>query len=266
MLNNNKNTSNNKIAKIKVGFKKVFPHVSSEITVLALILAVLIFAATLGATATFDQEKELMDKMQEMLHATEPPPTQYAEFEVVASEPPKVATQTIEYPTSQMCFIGDSRTVQMDIAVVTDVKFIAKGSMGLEWFNDTASVEFEKIQNDIGLCVVALGINDIHNVDRYIERLNEFAEQYPDKVLVYVNLGPVDETRYTGIPNSSLEKFNDKMRDGLSDRWQILDQYAYLTEDGFGSGDGLHYSARDSAKIFAWIVDNVKTQTIEIAS
>ena len=159
-------------------------------------------------------------------------------------------------------FIGDSRTVAMEQAVLTEVSFIAKSSMGLDWFNETASVKFAEIQNDIEICVVALGVNDIGNVDKYIERLNAFAEEYPTKIFVYANIGPVDESKYTSIPNTKIAEFNQAMVDGLSDRWQILDQYSYLSAEGFSASDGLHYSMQDSAKVFAWMVDSIKTQKI----
>jgi hypothetical protein len=191
-------------------------------------------------------------------------PVQKAEFEVAGDATTEI-TQIIEYQTSQMCFIGDSRTVAMCNAVLTDVHFIAKESTGLNWFNTTASVEFDKIQDDIELCVMALGINDIDNVNAYVESMNSFAEQYPDKLFVYANLGPVDESKYSVISNKDIEEFNNKILLGLSDRWQVVDLYTYLSVEGFNSSDGLHYSHQDSARIFAWIVDSVKNQTVTIA-
>lgn len=243
--------------------RRVFPHLSTEVATIISVLSIVALAAGMISTATIGQEMELMTWQQPNITIEETEPTKEAEFEISVTEP-ITETQAIEYPTSQMCFIGDSRTVAMEGAVLTDVHFIAKSSMGLDWFNDTASVEFEKIQDEVELCVVALGINDIRNVDQYIIRLNEFADEYPNKTFIYVNLGPVDEEKYTGIPNSSLKAFNDKMQEGLSDRWQIVDQYAYLAAEGFSSHDGLHYSSQDSAKVFIWIVDSIKNQTITI--
>jgi hypothetical protein len=226
----------------------------------------------MAKTATIGQEMTLMQLFQTndivtipTDTPTVPEPTQEAEFEVSGGEQ-IIETQPIEYQTSQICFIGDSRTVAMEDAVLTDVRFIAKSSVGLEWFEHTASSEFEKIVDDIGLCVVALGINDIHNCDGYITTLNEFAEKHPDKTFVYVNLGPVDEKKYEGIANASISAFNEKMKHGLSNRWEIVDQYAYWTSKSFVSNDGLHYSYQDSAKVFAWIVDSIKTQTIIITN
>jgi hypothetical protein len=244
--------------------RRVFPNLSTDLATTITVLSIVALAAGVISTATTGQEMELMTWcQQESITAENTEPTKEAEFEVSVDKP-IIEIQEIEYPTSQMCFIGDSRTVAMQGSVLTDAHFIAKSAMGLDWFNNTASVEFEKIKDDVELCVVALGINDIRNVEKYIARLNQFADQYPSKTFIYVNLGPVDESQYTGIPNSSLKSFNDKMKYGLSDRWQVLDQYAYLAAEGFSSYDGLHYSYKDSVKVFTWIVDSIKNQTITI--
>lgn len=252
-----------KLDKVVQIIKHVFPNLNLEIAVVVCVIAIICLSAGIITTATISQEDELTNINQGQINQTEEDSTSPS-FQVNATEP-SVETQVVEFQPSQICFIGDSRTVNMRESVLTDAKFIAKSAMGLDWFNNTAAIEFDKIQNDIEICVVALGINDIFNVDLYIERLNKFAEEYPNKIFIYVNLGPVDESKYTGIPNSSLEQFNQKMADGLSDRWQVVDQYTYLSAESFSSSDGLHYSVQDSAKVFVWIIDSIKIQTITVA-
>ena len=256
-----------KFEAIKAKTYRIFPKFWNNIGVSLILISIVFVPLGIFRTATIGQEMNVMlSNSLEIQSSDEQPQVEVpiiSDFVVNGSDKKELET-TVEYKTSQMCFIGDSRTVHMGAAVLTEAKFIAKSSMGLDWFMDTASVEFESIKNDVEMCVVALGINDIRHVDEYILRLNEFAEKYPDKIFIYANIGPVDENLYTGIPNSSLEKFNQKMLDGLSDRWQILDQYTYLSAEGFSSSDGLHYSFKDSAKIFAWMVDSIKMQTITI--
>lgn len=252
-------------SKVRHRAKYIFPNMLVEIAAIIAIFSIICFSSGVMQTATHFQANEALNYGNKDETPTKPSTIIQTDFEVNGeSEPPK--TQIVEYQTSQMCFIGDSRTVHMEGAVLTDAHFIAKSSMGLDWFNDTASVKFASIADKVEICVVALGINDIRNVDAYIERLNKFAEEYPNKIMIYANLGPVNESLYTGIPNSSLEKFNNKMKDGLSDKWQIIDQYTYLAAEGFNSDDGLHYSFQDSAKIFAWMVDSIKTQEIAVKS
>jgi hypothetical protein len=245
-----------------------FKYFLTEIAVWLIVVCLFVFSTGLIRTATIGQEMGIMastpDSSETTTVITEPP--KQSDFEVIESEPTEATTQSVEYQTTQMCFIGDSRVVGMQAAVLTEVEFIAKSSMGLAWFVNTASVKFDEIKDDIELCIVALGINDINNIDKYIAILNEFADKYPDKTFIYANIGPVDEEKYTGIPNQKIVEFNSKMQQGLSNRWQIVDQYAYLDAEGFASHDGLHYSMKDSAKVFAWIIDSVKVQTITIVN
>lgn len=264
-MNNNNKDDNEKLDKIKRTVKRIFPNWVTEIAVTLTVLACVLFASQIIPTASLGNEmahwktETETESSSTLQNATEP--TIEAEFEINTEQETKEIT--ITYQPTQMCFIGDSRVYAMQTVVAPPhAKFIAKSSQGLSWFKETASVEFESIKDNINICVVALGVNDISNADEYVKYLNEFADKHPDKIMVYVNIGPVDNELYTGIPNSSLEKFNKKLADGLSDRWQILDQYAYLTETGFASEDGLHYGAKDCMRIYSWIVDSVKTQTI----
>ena len=264
-MNNNKG-ENEKLDKILRTVKRIFPHWVTEIAVTLTVLSCVLFASQIIPTASLGNEMAHWKTETEKIESSstlkdETEPTIEAEFEI--NKEHKTKEITITYQPTQMCFIGDSRVYGMKTVVAPPhVNFIAKSSMGLDWLKETASVEFESIKDNINICVVALGVNDISNADEYIKYLNEFAEKYPDKIMVYVNIGPVNNDIYTGIPNSSLEKFNKKLAEGLSDKWQILDQYAYLTETGFASDDGLHYGAKDCMRIYSWIVDSVKTQTI----
>jgi hypothetical protein len=157
----------------------------------------------------------------------------------------------VEYQTSKICFIGDYRVAAMEDAVFTDVQFITNDKGDLNWLNTTAINKFESIANGVDLCVVALGINDISNLDGYVQSLNTFAEKYHDKVFIYANIGPVDEQKQNTLTNAQLEEFNNKIIYGLSDQWKIVNQYEYIAASGFDSEDGKTYSIYDSAKIFA---------------
>lgn len=265
--NNNENIWKERLERTKSVIHKIFPNLSIELAAVILVVALIGLSAGIISTATRSQSDELqsLHHGQITTDPTQPDDATGPSFEVNNTEP-TITIQTIEYRPSQMCFIGDSRTVAMEQSVLTEAKFIAKSSMGLDWFNETAVPEFNKIKDDVEICIVLLGINDIFNADEYIERLNAFAAENSDKICVYVNLGPVDETKYTGIPNSSLEAFNEKLTSGLCDKWQIVDLYTYLSAETFSSSDGLHYSMQDSAKIFIWIVDLIKMQQVEIVN
>lgn len=246
-------------------FQRIFPHFWLESAVALCIIAVLGIAGGTFSTATLGQEMAIMSDGSSSIINVQPNDwnQQEVELELNAVEE-EVTTQTIEYAPSQMCFIGDDRVVDLSY-VITDAKFIATRSADLKWFNGAAIEKFKKIEDDVEIVIVALGINDTGNVDDYVDRLNNFAEQHKDKVCVYVNIGPVVDTLKT-VSNSELEVFNQGMEQGLSDKWTVLDQYQYLKTEGVASRDGMHYSNKENAKILTWIIDSVKTQTIKIAN
>ena len=243
------------------GLTRVFPHLKIEAALLAAVMLGAGIGNTIQQTANmvpfYDTSAQMQQEEQsEQIESI---------FAMTESEKKEPEVQTvIQYRESQLCLIGDSRTYGIQTSVETEASIIAKSSMGLNWFKETAAPKFAEISDDIRVCIVLLGINDIFHADEYVETLNQFALEYPDKKMVYVNLGPVDPSLYTGIPNSSLEKFNKTLEDGLSDRWQVLDLYGYLTETGFESYDGLHYGTSESKRIFEWIVSQVSSQTITV--
>ena len=246
-------------------FKRIFPNLTFDIAMSIALISTVVFASSLRSTANIGQELALMympiDEPIEVVE--ESIPILEAEFEIFHDEIAETA-QTVEYQTSQMCFIGGTRTVGMQNAVLTNAYFIAKEAKGLTWFNSSATSEFKKIKNNVEICVVELGISDMWLADSYVEKLNVFAEQYPEKIFIYINIGPVDEEQHAGVLNCDIEEFNDKLLHGLSNRWQIVDLYSYVYEEGFASDDGLNYSNQDYAKIYAWIVDSIKTQIVNV--
>ena len=132
--------------------KRIFPNFKTELALAIAILSILGFSIGMNITATIGQEMTIMNYKQpeptEVIEEVQP--TQTVEFEININETEPVETvQIVEYQPSQMCFIGDSRMVGIERAVKdTGAHFVAKGSMGLAWFNDTASVEFEKMKDD----------------------------------------------------------------------------------------------------------------------
>lgn len=175
--------------------------------------------------------------------------------------------ELIEIETSQMCFIGDERTVWMEDSVFTDVQFLSTESADINWLKDYGIFSFSQMQQDVDLCAIALGLNDINHYatvsDEYVSVLNDLSQQYPDKIFVFINVGPVDEAKEPRITNADIEAFNERMKVGLNHNWQIVDQYKYVAAEGCNPEDGRLYSSQESAKIFMWIVNSIKNQKIK---
>lgn len=257
----NKNLITQKVQKIVKVLRKSSPHWAIEATAVVAIFALIGFATGMMNTATIGQEISLMNLIKN--NKTDDATAVYVDFEVSSNED-LMSTYTIEYDESQICFIGDNRVVGMQNTVKSNAYFIAKYAADVKWFVETASVEFEKIHDDVEVCVVKIGLNDLSNAEQCIETLNEFASRYPDKKMVLANLGPIDENKYKRMKNIDLENFNSLLAEGLSEKWQIADLYSYLNEDGFLAKNGIDYSSKDSEKIFEWLIGLVKSQTVDI--
>ncbi len=236
---------------IKVRIKKIFPYFTTEMVSVTIVLSVIIGASLLTWTSP-----------NVKLNSSPKPDVENnkSSFNIYANE--NNEEYIIEYAPSQFCFIGDSRFVGIQNSVETDATFIAETSRGLAWFNKTAIKEYESKKDKIETVIIALGINDIGNIEDYISTLNQFAENNSNKRLFYVNIGPVDETKYKKISNETIVQFNEQIKNGLSDKWVVLDQYAFLQSVDLNSHDGLHYGNETSQKIFDWILETTNKQIL----
>lgn len=167
-------------------------------------------------------------------------------------------------------FIGDSRTVAYKDVVDVDkydfITFISEISKGYKWLDEVA---IEKLNNrfdttDLSYNVVLnLGINDLHNLDKYIEVYNELAEKNPKHNFFVVSVNKVYtdkmvEKGYAPVENSQVEEFNSKMKNSLSNKIHFIDSYTHFKDKDLESNDGLHYSSKMSGEILDYICDYIK--------
>lgn len=154
-------------------------------------------------------------------------------------------------------FIGDSRFVGMDKAVdieSNDREFcVAKVGQGYVWFKNTALKKIEKIKKDNTSLtswryVVCLGVNDLGNIDKYLELYKEITKEDQNIQLILVSVNPVKN--YPSITNSSIKKFNTKLSDAGYD---YIDTFSKMQKEGFTSTDGLHYDNDTYKKIYSYI-------------
>ena len=154
------------------------------------------------------------------------------------------AQEMDESERTAIVFIGDSRTVGMNKVVhmdqLEDTYVIAKVGMGYNWLIDSAIPQLEDLQSKHSykryLLVFNLGVNDLKNIDKYIEvipKLQNYGELY------YVSINPtVDEVG--GIQCSAIEKFNNALKAEES-KFRYIDCYSYLKKVGYKANDGMHY-------------------------
>lgn len=164
--------------------------------------------------------------------------------------------QTEHVSRDSICFIGDSRTVGMSMAVKSDVMFIAKGSMGLKWLLNTAEPQMLKIKDKIKVCFIQLGVNDLYNKDKYPKELNRIANANPDIKFVFVNVAPVIESKCHTVTNKKICEFNYTVASKLNEKWTVADQYGFFQTINYQSSDGLHFSLSTYKQVYNWLVKN----------
>jgi cytochrome oxidase Cu insertion factor (SCO1/SenC/PrrC family) len=159
-------------------------------------------------------------------------------------------------------FIGDSRTVGLNKAVdieAEDRQFVvAKVGKGYDWFVKSGLPEIKKIKAENTALtkwryVVNLGVNDLGNIDKYLEEYNKLTDDDSSIQLVLVSVNPVKD--YPTVTNSSIKKFNAKLMDAGYD---YIDTYSALVKKGYSTVDGLHYTDETYDDIYDLIKSGLK--------
>lgn len=168
--------------------------------------------------------------------------------------------QRANFDKADLIIIGDSRMVGLDSAVSTDAKIIAKVSMGLKWLNNTAMPEARNYIDDDSVIVFCLGINDMYNVNKYVTAYNSIKQEFPNNRVCFLSITPVDEVKEAkygySVTNDNVMNFNQKMKDQLVGI-EYIDGYTFLMQNGFESGDGLHYSGNTYRQLYDYMVNSL---------
>lgn len=150
-------------------------------------------------------------------------------------------------------FVGDSRTVGMDSACDVgghaNIFVIAKVGQGYWWLTHKAVNEIENVKSEhpeynAWTIVSNLGVNDVTQVDNYIEFYSELEDDF-----VFVSCNPVRNE--PTVSNSQIDNFNCKMREA---GFRYIDTNTLLRLRGFSTPDGLHYTDKTYRLIFSFII------------
>lgn len=168
-------------------------------------------------------------------------------------------------------FIGDSRTVAYKDIVEVDkydfVTFISEDSIGHDWLEKTAieklNTRFETTDLNYNV-ILNLGINDLENIDKYINTYNELANKNPKHNFFVVSLNKVNteemiKNGYNKMENSNIEEFNINMKKSLASNIHFIDTYSYYKDKDLYTNDGLHYTKNSSSDILNYISDYIKS-------
>ena len=169
-----------------------------------------------------------------------------------ASEP----TPEVIEPSSVL-IIGDSRSVMMKNATGGGgCSWICKIGKGYKWFESTALPEADEMIGNGTRVVIALGVNDIGNVNRYARLVNTKAAEWVERgaITYFVSVNPVQNI--ASVTEDQVVFFNDTIRAKLENvRW--IDTHSYLINNGYTLTDGLHFDNATSKRVFQVIMDSL---------
>lgn len=154
-------------------------------------------------------------------------------------------------------FVGDSRTVSMGRALQDDCTYIGKDGEGYQWFSSNGVAELAlALETDPTKPVIYnLGVNDTENADLYVALYKNLATQYSDTPFFYLSVNPLSDDSDFNTSNDMIQTFNQTIQQAFPD--QYLNCYDYLTEHGFETVDGLHYTEETSKVIHDFVIEHI---------
>lgn len=172
-----------------------------------------------------------------------------------------VVERKIRKNYTKYVFVGDSRYVAMEQFANDEDIFICESGIGYDFLE-------EQMDNIVSICdsntalIIGLGVNDVnYNSEKYIYKLNEMAEKMECQIF-YMSVNPIDENKAIArgyqIKSSYIDEYNEKLKNELNSNIIFIDTNEYLTQTGYLTEDGLHYTDETYAKIYFFIKKEVK--------
>ena len=158
-----------------------------------------------------------------------------------------------ELPGTPYVFVGDSRTVQLQMAVgSSDKAYIAKIGEGYSWFKGSALSLIPVYAGKGTKMIINFGVNDLANAGKYVSLVNSYIDTWSNAgiTVYYAAVTPVGDG--ASVSNTQIESFNAQIQAGLDSRVQWIDGYTYLKQAGFTTADGLHYNAATYRSLYSY--------------
>ncbi len=159
----------------------------------------------------------------------------------------------LEVPGTPYVFVGDSRTVQLQMAVgSTDKAYIAQVGEGYNYFKNTALPAITDYAGPGTNMIINFGVNDLANASKYISLVNNNIDAWTEAGInvYYAAVTPVGNC--SSVTNTQIENFNTRLQSELDPRVKWIDGYTYLTQTGFSTPDGLHYNKDTYKSLYSY--------------
>ena len=157
-------------------------------------------------------------------------------------------------------FVGDSRTVQLQMAVgSSDKAYVAKIGEGYYWFKNTAMPQIQENAGNGTTMIINFGVNDLANASKYIKLVNSNIDAWTEAgiTVYYAAVTPVGDCKT--VSNEQIERFNSRLQSELDPRIKWLDGYSYLKQTGFNTADGLHYNRSTYKNLYSYYMSVIGT-------
>lgn len=122
------------------------------------------------------------------------------------------------------------------------IYYYAKVGIGYNWLKENVDEIAKKCNNRTSL-YVALGVNDLGNINRYKSLYDELHEKCNNAKVYIVKVGAVDEEKEKRfgykIKQSSVDDFNSKLNKNSKD-YDVIN-YFWPKNTGRNTTDGIHY-------------------------
>lgn len=155
-------------------------------------------------------------------------------------------------------WVGDSRTEGLANSI--SIEYLAAGGKGLSWCKENMPEIYNYKNYNV---MINFGINDIGNVNSYIDYYNNLPEDFVRNNQIFIiSVNPVNETiaenvGYT-IKNNMIKLFNEEIQKNLQNKIYFIDTYTYLQNEGFDTNDGVHYSNATYVKLYNYIRNQIE--------
>lgn len=165
---------------------------------------------------------------------------------------------------NNIIYVGDSRMVGLCLSVNLSSKedcSIAKGSMGYNWFSNTAlpQIKSKLNSNKNSTVVIYMGTNDLLNngaFESYAKDYNQLAKDYNDSSIIIVSVTEIDDNKAVEngyqVKNSQVVNFNNSLKKSLSSDVKYCDVYSKINNN-FNTSDGIHYTSDTYKNIYQQI-------------
>ncbi len=161
--------------------------------------------------------------------------------------------KTLNNQYDRYIFVGDSRFVGMaDYADKEYDVFICEVGVSFSFLKDHIE-EISSYETHNSAIIIGLGINNLDQASEYIKFLEDEDQNSFTSDIYFLTVNPIDEAfaKENGysITEDEIIKFNREIINHQG-KYRVINTYSVLTENGYDTGDGIHYKRNTSEFIY----------------